>query len=293
MTTSHPTLDPQVAIETLAQLDRELGDIDPDTRAIVGLRPGVEGTVALVDVTLRDNGVLQVEDDVAGLIVVTAEDVSSQGDEPDAEASVDDVEVVALPQLVCILRDGTEFGLYRVAGDGHPRIWRTDADPDEDDLRPRDFASNTARRAFGLPSLVEPIAVADVTTRSWLLSVASAALQAFDTPDGPQEVGPDDLGEITGSSPLRSIASDGDRLPSWEEMHRAAIAGELELGGQLTVDPDHAAWLDCDAFAQVLDRTLPSIDELLGTLRVTGDDDLLAWVIGHLSTAGETHLEFA
>ena len=284
--TSQPSLDPQVAIETLAQLDHELGDIDPDARAIVGLRPGVPGTVALVDVTLRDNGILEVADDVAGLVVVTAEDVSSDGDG-------DGDEVVALPQLVCILRDSTEIGLYRVAGDDQPRIWRTDAEPDEGDLRPRDVASNTARRAFGLPSLVEPVPIEGVATRTWLLAVASSALQAFDTADGPSEVGLDDL-EVSEASPLRSlVADDDDRLPNWSEVHHAAITGALDLGSHLTVDPEHAAWLDCDAFAQVLDRTLPSIDELLGTLRVTGDDDLLAWVIGHLSTAGEAHLEFA
>ncbi len=273
---SPPSLEPRVAIETLTQLDRELGDVDPDTRAIVGLRPEAPGTVALVDVTLHDNGILEVADDVAGLVVVTAEEVTS------------DDEVVGLTQLLCVLRDGTEFGLYRVGGDDEqPRIWRTDADPDDaaDDLRPRDVASNTARRAFGLPSLVEPISVADIAARTWLLAVASAALQAFDTPDGPAEVTPEDLGPVAGHGPLSAVATDDDELPTWDELHRAAIAGELELGSHLTVDPDHAAWLDADAFAQVLDRTLPSTDELLGSLRVTGDDDLLAWVIGRLSSA--------
>ncbi len=265
-------LDPQVAIEVLTQLDRELGTIDPDTRAIVGLRPGVTGTVSLVDVALRDNGILEVADDVAGLLVVTAEQVAS-GDE-----------VVGLTQLMAVLRDGTEIGLYRVSGDDELRVWRTDRDPEDaaHDLRPRDVASNTARRAFGLPSAVDPIDLTEIAARTWLFAVASTALQLFDGSDELYEVSPKDLGTIRDRSPLSELTP-GDDLPSWDEVHAAAIAGELDLGGHLTVDPEHAAWLDCDAFAQVLDRTLPSIEELLGSLRVTGDDDLLAWAIDWLS----------
>jgi hypothetical protein len=276
------SLDVKVAIETLTQLDRELGRIDPDTRAIVGLRSSTPGTVSLVDVTLRDNGVLHVDDEVAGLIVVTAEEVA------------DDDEVVGLTQLLCILRDGTELGLYRVDGDDEPRIWRTDADPDDaaDDLRPRDIASNTARRALGLPSLVEPIDVADIALRTWLVVVASAALRAFDSPDGPVEVSPQDLGAVAERSPLRAVTPGTDRLPTWAEVHRAAIADELDLGGHLTVDPAHARWLDTDAFAQVLDQTLPSTDELLGSLRITGDDDLLAWVIERLASGDDSQPAF-
>jgi hypothetical protein len=282
MPTTPASLPVEVAMETLTQLDRELGRIDPDTRAIVGLRPGTHGTVSLVDVTLRDNGVLEVDDEVAGLVVVTAEEVA------------DDDEVVGLTQLLCVLRDGTELGLYRVDGDDRPRIWRTDADPDDDanDLRPRDIASNTARRALGLPSLVEPIDVADIALRTWLLAVASAALRVFDAPGGPAEVSPSDLGPVAERSPLRAVTPGTDRLPTWAEVHRAAIADGLDLGGHLTVDSEHARWLDTDAFAQVLDQTLPSTDELLGSLRVTGDDDLLAWVIERLSADDDNQPAF-
>ena len=52
--------------------------------------------------------------------------------------------------------------------------------------------------------------------------------------------------------------------------HGRTIAGELHVGS-LTVDPAHAAWLDDDGFAQVVDRTLPSTEELLGTLRLVGE----------------------
>jgi hypothetical protein len=271
-------LEPRVAIEVLTQLDRELGDVDPDTRAIVGLKPGAPGSVSLVDISLRDNGILDVDAGVAGLVVVTAEQVSNGDDE-----------VVGLTQLLCVLRDGTEIGLYRVAGDDAPRVWRSDGDPDvdlddtSDELRPRDVASNTARRAFGLPSLVEPVAVADIAARIWLLAIASAALQAFDAAGGPTAVSPEDLGTVAELSPLTVAGAEDGDLPTWDDLHGAAVGGELDLGGHLTVDAEHAAWLDRDAFAQVLDQTLPSTEELLGSLGVTGDDDLLAWVIDRLS----------
>lgn len=265
-------LDPQVAIEVLTQLHRELGAIDPDTRAIVGLRAGTPGTVALVDVELRDNGILEVADDVAGLVVVTAEHVAS-GDE-----------VIGLTQLLAVLRGGTEIGIYRVSGDDTLRVWRTDQDPDDaaHDLRPRDVASNTARRAFGLPSAVDPVDLTDIAARTWLVGVAMAVLSLFDGGDELMEVSPADLGDVPERSPLTEL-TDGEDLPTWPEVHAAAIKGELDLGAQLTVDPERAAWLDCDAFAQVLDRTLPSIEELLGSLQVTGDDELLAWAIDWLS----------
>ena len=268
------SIDPTTAIEVLVQLDRELGEIDPDTRAIVALRRAEGDTVSLIDVEMRDNGILEVPADAGGLVVVTAEEVSS-GEE-----------VIGLTQLVTILRDGTEVGIYRVADGEDLRTWRTDEDPEDaaEDLRPRDLASNAARRAFGLPSVVEPIPVTDLATRTWLLDVATAALQRFDADEGPTEVSPHELSQFVDRPPFDGIETveNGD-LPDWHQIHQAAIAGKLELGGHLTVDTDHAAWLDCDGFAQVVDRTLPTTEELLGSLRVTGDDELLAWAIGFLA----------
>lgn len=267
-------IDPTTALEVLVQLDRELGAIDPDTRAIVGLRRAEGDTVELVDVEMRDNGILEVPDDAGGLVVVTAEQVSS-GDE-----------IVGLTQLVGILRNGTEVGIYRVADGEDLRTWRTDEDPDDaaEDLRPREMASNAARRAFGLPSVVEPIQVTDLAARTWLLDVATAALSRFDSDDGPTEVSPHELSQFVDRPPFDGIdAVEDGELPDWHQIHQAAIAGKLELGGHLTVDTEHAAWLDRDGFAQVVDRTLPTTEELLGSLRVTGDDDLLAWAIGFLA----------
>lgn len=266
-------LDAETALEVLSQLDEELGGVDPDTRAIVALTRAEHGTVALADVTLQDNGVLRVPADTAGLVVVTSEEVAR------------DEVVIGLHQLLCVLPDGTEVGVYRSEPDGVLHGWRTDAEPDDaaDDLRPRDLASNTARRALGLPSLTTPVPVTDLLARAWLLEVAGEALQRFDAPDGPRDVTAEELAAVAERPPLGGLAEDlTETVPTWEAVHAAAVAGTLELG-PFTVDVEHAAWLDTAGFAQVLDQTLPDVEQLLGTLATVGDDDLLGWAIGWLA----------
>jgi len=209
--------------------------------------------------------------DADGLVVVTTEEVTAPGAG----------EVVLLQQLVCVLRDGNEVGVYRPEGSDELAHWST-TDPTDDSpaLRPRDVASNTARRAFGLPSLVEVPPVTDLLARAWLLAVAGEAVERFDATDGPTDVAPEELEEVAARPPL------GPDLPvddvTWGTLHRAAVAGRLELG-PFTADPAHAAWLDTDGFAQLLDRTLPAVEQLLGTLQVVGEDELLAWAIDWLS----------
>ncbi len=266
------SIDPATALEVLEQLDTQLGAIDGDARAVVALRVAEVGTVALTDVTLRDNGVLVPPDDAAGLVVVTGEDVAA-GDE-----------VVTIRQLVCVLPDGHEVGLYRAGAEGAARTWRTDADADDEAaaLRPRDLASNTARRAFGLPSLVQVPPIADLLARAWLLTVAGEAIERFDAAEGTHEVSVDELLEVAAEPALARL---GHGEPTWTDVHRAAVDGTLELG-PFTVDPDHATWLDPDGLAQVLDRTVPPTEELLGSLEVMGDDRLLAWVIDWLTARG-------
>lgn len=269
-----PPLDPDTALQVLMQLDEELGEVDPDTRAIVGLRHAEHGTVGLLDVTLEDNGVLVAPDDAQGLVVVTSEEVA------------DGEQVLGLHQLLCVLRSGIEVGVYRTLEGNELQTWRTDADPDDaaDDLRPRDLASNTARRAFGLPSLTTPVPMTDLLARAWLLRVASEALQHFDGPDGLQDVGPEVLAEVASTPPIGGLPDhDGERAdnagaPTFDAVHAAAIAGTLEVG-PFRVDEVHAAWLDAGGLAQVLDQTLPDIEQLLATLSTVGDDDLLSWAI--------------
>jgi hypothetical protein len=271
-------LEPGTALDVLEKLRAQLGEVDPEVRAIVALRSTGPGQVALVDVTLHDNRILEPPPDAAGLVVVTGEQVA---------AAQDGDEVVALQQLVCVLPDGEEVGISIAEEDPDPRRWST-ADDAEDvavSLRPRDLASNSARRAFGLPSLVDLPAMTDLLARAWLLAVASEAMRRFDRPDDPVEVTPEDLEEVAARPPLGGLTGQGDGLPTWEQVHAAALAGKLELG-TFTVDVDHAAWLDAPGFAQLLDVTLPSTEDLLGSLQVVGDDDLLGWAIGWLAARG-------
>lgn len=266
---------PEQALDVLAHLASELGDVATDTRAIAGLRVADDDHVEVVDVTLHDNGVLEAGDDVGGLVVVTAEELG------------DDDEVVVVRQLLCVLPDGTEVGTSRVSGpdgDQPAPVWRTDRDPEDaaDDLRPRDLASNTARRAFGLPSLVANLPpVTEVLARGWLLTVATEALQRFDAPDGPREVEPDELAEVARAALPTACDPDGP-TPTWASLHAAAVAGDLEVG-TFRVDRTHARWLDPVGLAQVLDQTLPPVGELLASLDVLGDGDLVAWAIGWLA----------
>lgn len=268
-----PALATDRTLDVLVQLDRELGPIDDAVRAIVGLRAEANGTVALIDVALRDDGVLVPPADTHGLVVVTSEEVA-HGDD-----------VVPLKQLVAVLPDGREAGVYRVAEADDLRSWRTDADPDDEApaLRPRDVASNTARRAFGLPSLVAgTMSVEELCARAWLVAVSAEAITRFDAPEGPREVEVEELTAVAAEPVLGDLVPNADApLPSWPDIHLAAVDGRLELG-PFTVAPTHAAWLDGNGLAQVLDRTLPPIEELLGSLRIAGGDDVMAWAIDEL-----------
>jgi hypothetical protein len=280
---STSSLDGPRTLEVLASLDAQLGPVDPDARALVALTAGDGDNIALTDVALRDDGVLEVPDGTLGVVVVTSEDVRLD----DAD------EVLALRQLVAVLPNGEEVGIVRVGDDPTPRTWSSaddalDGDGSAEGLRPRDVTANTARRALGLPSLAEVPPVEDLLARAWLLQVAEAGLTRFDTPEGPREVEPEELAHLDGADPLSGLCTgDGDteRVPSWEEVRAAAASGALHLASY-TVEPSHAAWLDADGFAQVVDRTLPSTEQLLGTLRIVGEDPLVGWAIDHIAARG-------
>jgi hypothetical protein len=283
--TRHAPLDPGTALDVLEQLRSQLGGVDPEVRAIVALRATGPGSVALADVTLHDNRILEPPEDAAGLVVVTGEQVTAAA-EGDREPITPDA-VVALHQLLCVLPDGEEVGIYTAGEDPEPHRWSTADDPDglASTLRPRDEASNSARRALGLPSVVDLPPMTDILARAWLLAVSTEALRRFDGPDGLAEVTSEDLEDVAARPPLGHLPASSDSLPTWGEVHAAATDGTLELG-RFAVDAEHAAWLDPEGLAQLLDVSLPPTEELLGSLQLAGDDDLIGWAIGWLSNRG-------
>jgi len=266
---------PERALDVLLQLEPQLRGVGADRRAIVGLRAVADDHVELVDVDLGEDGVLDPAG-ADGLVVVTSEEVG------------DDDEVLCLTQLVCILPDGTEVGISRADDAEDARVWRTDRDATDaaEDLRPRDVAANTARRAYGLPSVVaDGLSVPELLGRVWLVAVAGEALRRFDSPEGPTNVEIEDL-QTVAQAPLLGglVAADGP-LPTWEQIHAHAKAGRLELG-PFPVEPAHAAWLDEAGFAQVLDTTLPAAEDLLDQLRLTTGDKGMAWALAVLLDRG-------
>jgi hypothetical protein len=320
----HATLDGPRALEVLASLDAQLGTVDPDARALTALTPGEGGAVALTPVDLGEDGVLAIPGDTIALVVVTSEDVRLDdadevvqlqqlvailpdgteagivrvGDDPTprswstddpagADAAGDDAPVAeggAATSDDTATRDAAATGDAAASGDA-------DAAHVAHGLRPRDVTANSARRALGLPSLADVPPIEDLLARAWLLLVAEEGLARFDTPDGPREVEPEEVAHLAGADPVSGLCTgegeDGgtERIPSWEEVRTAASTGELHLANY-TVEPAHAAWLDAAGFAQVVDRTLPSTEQLLGTLRIVGEDPLVGWAIDHIAARG-------
>lgn len=266
---------PERALDVLLQLEPQLRGVTADRRAIVGLKAMAEGHVELIDVALDAHGVLD-PGAADGLVVVTTEEVA------------DEDEVVCLTQLVCVLPTGTEVGISRADDAEEARVWRTDRDSSDaaDELRPMDVAANTARRAYGLPSAVATVpSVAELAGRAWLVVVAAEALKRFDGPDAIQDVDPADLRGVAGQPLLGGLLDVDGPLPTWEALHAHAAAGHLELG-PFPVDGGHAAWLDVEGFAQVLDTTLPVAEDLLEQLRITSGDAGLAWAMTWLLERG-------
>ena len=266
---------PERALDVLLQLEPQLRDVATDRRAIVGLRALATDHVELIDVDLGADGVLD-PGAADALVVVTTEEVGDGDD------------VLCLTQLVCVLPDGTEVGISRADDAADARVWRTDRDAADaaDDLRPRDVVANTARRAFGLPSAVaNELTVRELLGRAWLMEVAGEALRRFDAPGGPREVPVEELRPLAQQPLLGGLVNGDVPLPTWEQIQAHAVAGHLELG-HFPVAATHAAWLDEAAFAQLLDTTLPTAEDLLEQLRVTAGDQGMAWALAFLLDRG-------
>jgi hypothetical protein len=275
----------ETVTDVLAQLHDELGAFDPDTRALVALRATGEDTVDLKDVQLAENGVLRADDDVDALVLVTGEMIELT----DAD------EIVPLRQLVAVLRDGEEVGVFRIGGDDDAVYHWSTTEPDGnvETMRPRDVAANAARRALGHPSHTPDIPITELLSRLWLLHVAQLTLERFDA-NGGEPVDVDQLASADTRGPFAAILDDpayaDDELEAsrelaaeiaWEDVRQLAVRGDLEIGPYV-FDPEHADWLDDAGFAQYFDRTVMSTEEILASLDVMGDSDLVAWAIDEL-----------
>jgi hypothetical protein len=169
------------AAEVLQQMHGELGDFDPETRALVGLRVAGEDEVELVDLDMDESGVVHPPGDLAGIVLVTG----------DAIEVTETEDVTELRQLLCVLPDGHELGVFRLGDDEQLYVWDSSSDdPNVDELRPRDTAANIARRVFGLPAHITDVPITEFLARIELLHLAQVTLELFDADDGPTVVTP-------------------------------------------------------------------------------------------------------
>ncbi|MBW3620927.1 MAG: hypothetical protein KY461_11825 [Actinobacteria bacterium] len=269
------TVTVEAATDVLAQIHDEMGDFDPDTRALVALAVTGESSFDLTDVDLADNGVLEVGDDVAGLLLLTGDRVEL----------VDRAAPVAVRHVVVILRDGVEVGMFRLGEDDDTLHRWSNLQPDDEDarvMRPRDPAANVARRAFGLPSLVDDVPVVELVARIWSVHVAQVALRLFDERGGQPVPLPDLTAEVVATEPDIDPAE-----MTWGGARELAIRDRLRFG-PYRFDPEHAAWLDAAGFAQHVLRSVPEPAEFLDTLSVVVEGDVLAWVLAELERRGWT-----
>lgn len=269
------TVSVDTATDVLARIHEELGDFDPDTRAVVALTVTGDSSVDLTGVQLADNGVLEVGDDVAGLIVVS-------GDRVDL---VDRPGPVAVRHAVVILRDGVEVGMFRLGEDDDTLHRWSSLVPDDEDarvMRPRGPAANVARRAFGLPSVVDDVPVTELVARIWSVHVAQVALRLFDERGGQPVPLPDVIAEVLASEP--DIDAEG---MTWGTARHLAVTGRLAFG-PYRFDPEQAAWFDAAGFAQHVLEVVPEPQEFLDTMAVVVEGDLLDWVVTELERRGWT-----
>lgn len=273
------------AAEVLQQMHRELGDFDPDDRALVAFRVVGEDEVELVDVELHDNGILEVDDDVAGVILVTGDAIELAGSG----------ETTQIRQLLGVLASSEEVGVFRLGDDDELYVWSTASDePNVEDLRPREMEANMARLALGHRSFVDDVPITEFFARLYLLHLAQLTLELFDDPDGPELVSPTALEAAGQAGPFAVLLSD-DAYPedeieaarqlaaelTWEDVRRLAGRGDLVIG-PYDFDAEHADWLDARGFAQYFDDTVMDAEEMLGALQTMGDDDLVGWAIDQL-----------
>lgn len=273
------------AVEVLQQMHVELGDFDPEDRALVGFRVVGEDEVELVDVEIEDNGILEVPDDVAGVILVTGDTIELAGSG----------ETTPIRQLLAVLVNGEEVGVFRLGEEEDLYVWKTTSDdPQVEDLRPRSMEANMARRALGHRSFVDDVPITEFFARLYLLHLAQLTLELFDAPEGPELVSPSDVEHADAEGPFAVLLAD-DAYPddpteaarqlaselTWEDVRRLAARGDLTVG-PYDFDAEHADWLDARGFAQYFDETVMDADEMLGALGTMGDEELVGWALDRL-----------
>lgn len=268
--------------EVLQQMHADLGDFDPDQRALVGVRVVGEDEVEVVDLELDDHGVVHAEHDVAAILLVTGDTIEL------AETG----EVTPIRQIVGVLRSGEEAGVFRLGDDDELYAWSTDRDDASADLRPRTVEANLARRALGVRSYVDDVHITEFLARLYLLHLAQVTLERFDA--GEEPVAAEDVDTSGEHGPFALLLSD-DAYPddeaeaarqladelTWEHVRRLAVRGDLHVG-PYAFDPEHADFLDARGFAQHFDTEVMPAEELLGALETMGDDDLVGWAVGQL-----------
>jgi hypothetical protein len=267
------TLSVDAATDVLAQVHEELGDFDPDTRALVALTQTGGSSLEMTDVRLTDNGVLEVDDEIAGLVLVTGDRVDL-AEQPDP---------VAVRHVVVVLRDGVEVGMFRLGEeDATLHRWSNLPGGEEDAtvMRPRERAANLARRAFGLPSVVDDVPVTELVARIWAVHVAQVALRVFDEHGGKPVPLDTVTAEVLATEPDLDVAQ-----LSWGGARQLAIRDRLRFG-PYRFDPDQAAWLDASGFAQHVLEAVPAPEEFLDTLAAVTEGDIEGWALAELERRG-------
>jgi hypothetical protein len=271
------------ATDVLQQMHAQLGDYDPDQRALVGVRHTGEDEVAMTDLELTGDGVLRVDDGVHAIVLVTGDDT----------ALAEQDQATPLRQLLAVLRSGEEVGVFRLGDDTQLYSWTTETDDEHlAELRPRSLEANLARRAFGLPSHIDDVHVTEFLGRLYLLHLAQLTLERFD--DGEHIVTPADLESADTDGPFAVLLSDdafsdddieaarelAEQL-TWEHVRSLAARGDLHVG-PYRFTPEQATFLDAPGFAQHFDEELMSATDLIGALETMGDDELVGWALGRL-----------
>lgn len=284
-------IDLDVVADVLREMHVQLGGFDPAKRAVVAFEILNDDEANIEDVDIAESGIIEAPEQADGLVVLT-------GDAVELEQTGD---VQSVHQLLAVLRDGREVGVFTIGDDEALYVWTSDStDPNVEALRPRDRAANSARRALGQASYLgdTEIPIADILGRLWLLHIAQAALPLFDERDDAEPVAVEEILDDALDGPFRGLMH-GPEYPDdpveaarvwgeqvdWEALRSLAADGGLDVG-PYTFNAQHAAWLDAAGFAQHLDQTIMTAPEILASLEHMGGPAMVEFALGELKRRG-------